>query len=414
MKQIRFSPTPTFHFETVRAMWYAPFNGGDYGEIVSAVSQVTPGDFESWYVQWSRLAEAVGTRGDQMTDPVSRGKAFLRASNYLRTAEFFLGSADPRRRTVGEVARARFDAGLEGLGVDVTRSQVPYDDAQMETIFLRSPHATANDVLVVHGGYDSTPEEMYFTIGAAAVERGYHVLIFEGPGQGDLLREYGLPFTPNWERPASVAIDSLSAHCAPDSIIGVGVSFGGHLLARAAAFEKRYDGIVLYDFFPGMLDAFTHAVPSFLTGAFTRMPIWMQWMVRLNARFDSGLRWAIHQGMWTFAVNSLPELVAEVGRYDDRPWTGRITADVLALVGEGEHFFDKNLVHNFAARLTDARSVKVREFTRAEGGELHCQNGAIHLAHEEIFDWIREKTSRRRNSTDTTAPTENKEGTRVG
>jgi hypothetical protein len=31
----------------------------------------------------------------------------------------------------------------------------------------------------------------------------------------------------------------------------------------------------------------------------------------------------------------------------------------------------------------------LREFRREEGGHLHCRNGAIHLAHEEIFDWIR-------------------------
>jgi hypothetical protein len=69
---------------------------------------------------------------------------------------------------------------------------------------------------------------------------------------------------------------------------------------------------------------------------------------------------------------------------------------VLALVGEGEHFFDKDLVYDFAARLTSARSVTVREFTRAGGGKLHCQNGAIHLAHEAIFDWITAKAAANR------------------
>jgi hypothetical protein len=387
MGRVRFSRTPPFDFETVRAMWYAPFDGADYGEVASAVGDIRRGDTESWFRQWSRIAEMVDARTATLIDPISRGKAALRASNYMRTAEFFLRPDDPRRTESAGFCRSRFDAGLQALGVDATRSRRPYDGGELETIFLRAPGTTDDVVLVVHGGFDSTAEELYFTIGAGALQRGFHVLLYDGPGQGNMLREFGMPFTPEWERPAALAIDALAGHCSPRAILGLGVSFGGHLLARAAAFERRYDGIVLYDYFPGMLDAFRHNVPAPLRGAFDRMPPWMERLMGFYSRFDLQMGWALRNALWTFGAQRPAELVATLRAYDETTWAQAITADVLVLVAEKEHFFPKSAAYRFADRATGARSVTVREFTQAEGGHLHCQNGAIHLAHEVIFDW---------------------------
>lgn len=387
-RRFAFSPTTTFHFETVRALWAAPFNGADYGEVAATVAWIKSGDFESWYRRWSGLADAVHTRAQRLTDSVSRGKALLRASGYARCAEFYLDPADPRRRERTAHIRDWFDHSLAMLGVDATRSTVPFDGGALETIFLRCPRPGARDVLVVHGGFDSIAEELYFTIGAGALERGYHVLIFDGPGQGRSLREHGLRFIPEWERPVAAVLDTLEARCDPGAVIGVGISFGGHLIARAASVEKRYDGIVLFDYFPGILEAFSHLAPGLVRRHVAGMPRWLQPLVRLMARVNPNLRWALRHARWTFGIDSLPELVAEMARYDERAWAGEITTDVLVLLGEAEHFFDPHLGHRFARRLTRARSVTVHEFPAAEGGGLHCQNGAAHLPHEVIFDWI--------------------------
>ncbi|MFD0538857.1 hypothetical protein ACFQY7_39150 [Actinomadura luteofluorescens] len=74
--------------------------------------------------------------------------------------------------------------------------------------------------------------------------------------------------------------------------------------------------------------------------------------------------------------------------FDDRHWAGEITADCLVLLAEREHFYDPALGHDFAARLTGARSARVHTFAEAGGGHLHCQNGALQQAHEVIFDWV--------------------------
>ncbi|MFC4907965.1 alpha/beta hydrolase [Actinomadura gamaensis] len=395
MRRIRFSRTPVFHFEALRAVWTAAAGGGDFGEVAAVLERVRPNDFESWYRRWSEMAERVVDGARATGEPVSRGRALLRASNYVREAEFFLRPDDPRRVTAAQAQRRFFDAGTAYLGVPITRERVPYGDAHLETLLLTPPASPAQPaprgprtLLVVQGGFDSTLEELYFMIGAGAAERGHDVLMFTGPGQGTTLREDGVPFTPEWERPTRAVLDWVDGRVEADRTVGVGISFGGHLLARAAAFEERYDGIVLFDYFPGMLDAFVHSVPAPLRGAFTRMPAWLRASIPVYARFDAQARWAIRNALWTFGVGTLPDLVETLRAYDDHDWAGRITADALVMAGEGEHFYDPELARDFTGRLTGARSTRLRLFPAEGGGHLHCQAGALEQAHEVIFEWL--------------------------
>ena len=70
-------------------------------------------------------------------------------------------------------------------------------------------------------------------IGKASLERGYSVLIYEGPGQGEPLRKYGLKFTPEWEKPTTAVLDEfLRTHDKPSKILFFGMSMGGYLAPR--------------------------------------------------------------------------------------------------------------------------------------------------------------------------------------
>jgi alpha-beta hydrolase superfamily lysophospholipase len=48
--------------------------------------------------------------------------------------------------------------------------------------------------VILTNGYDGTAEELYFTNGAAALERGYNVLAFDGPGQGSMIIDRGVQY----------------------------------------------------------------------------------------------------------------------------------------------------------------------------------------------------------------------------
>ena len=103
---------------------------------------------------------------------------------------------------------------------------------------------------MICGGFDSTLEELYFVLVAAGLERGYSVLAYEGPGQGSIIREQGVPFTHEWEKPTAAILDEyLRTHPRPVKIVLVGMSMGGFLAPRAAAFDERIDGVVAFDVF---------------------------------------------------------------------------------------------------------------------------------------------------------------------
>jgi alpha-beta hydrolase superfamily lysophospholipase len=44
-------------------------------------------------------------------------------------------------------------------------------------------------LLIIQTGFDGTAEELYYTVAVFALARGYNCLLFEGPGQGRVIRE---------------------------------------------------------------------------------------------------------------------------------------------------------------------------------------------------------------------------------
>ena len=70
-------------------------------------------------------------------------------------------------------------------------------------------HSAENErgVILIHGGYDSFMEEFYPLL-KEYPDKGYTILLFEGPGQGQA-RKNGLVFTYEWEKPVK-AIHRLS------------------------------------------------------------------------------------------------------------------------------------------------------------------------------------------------------------
>ena len=66
-------------------------------------------------------------------------------------------------------------------------------------------------------------------------DAGYDVIGFDGPGQGTTRRRHGLLFDYRWETPMGAVLD----HSGLDDVTLVGLSLGGWLALRAAAFEKR-------------------------------------------------------------------------------------------------------------------------------------------------------------------------------
>ncbi|ARW16045.1 alpha/beta hydrolase family protein [Komagataeibacter europaeus] len=371
----RFFRNQTFHFQTLRTLNHIAAGGADLNEVLMAISQIADGDSNGWYTQFSALATRTEDRIPHCADPLSRGHAWLRAHNYWRTAEFLLSPHDPRRQTAWTRQVAAFDNGMRLSAITYERFTVPYENGQLRGIVYPGPSGwQARPLIVLGGGYDSTLEELYFVLVKAAHDRGYGVLTYEGPGQGEALRQYGLPFTPQWEKPTAAVLDHFQANWfTPRRTVLVGMSMGGYLAPRVAAFDGRIDGVVAYDVF------FDMGSVAQRYAAAARDP---------DAMKNPDIAWALDNALWTLGVSTLEQVLDALKAYTLAGVAEKITADVLTLVGERDHFIPASQADDFARACTHARSVETVMFDVLSGGAEHCQLGAPTLWHAAFFDWM--------------------------
>lgn len=383
----------TFSFELLRAASYGPYGGSEIGEVLATAKQIREGDFESWHVAWQRTAARVEALADGALHEghsVSASQAFLRASNYYRTAEFFLPPDDPRRIVAFENSRTTFWRFLELSGLCVERVRIPYEGTALPGYFYRvdDSHAPRRTLLSL-GGFDSTGEELYFFAAAAALQRGYNVLTFEGPGQGEPLRVQHLPARPDYEVPVRAAVDYLWTRPEVDRerIALMGTSLGGYYAPRAAAFEPRVKALISHGVFFDWWATQVKTKPALglLLGKW-KSPRGVQAVLNMAMRFNSELRWSVKNAMWVLGVQNPVEVIREIQRYSLKDVAGLIRQPTLILHGARDHFIPREQVDMLYPALKAPKTLRV--FTEEEGGEEHCQLGNMALLHQVLFDWL--------------------------
>ncbi|MGB0036812.1 MAG: alpha/beta fold hydrolase [Candidatus Acidiferrales bacterium] len=376
----RFFADQTFHFETLRNAGYIASNCAELGEVLETVKVIAEGDVQSWYTAWKATADRVLALAERTQDSLSKGGAYMRASGYQRTAEFLLPPDDPKRPESFEKTGSYFFKGLDTLGVRYKRITVPYGAVSLRALYYPGPEGAETKPLIMFGGgFDSILEEYYPNIAEAALKRGYSVLTYEGPGQGQALRKYGLTYTPEWEKPVKAVLDEfLHTHAKPSRIVLIGMSMGGYFAPRAAAFEERIDGVVAYD----TCYDFCEVASRLLTSA--KNP---------EALKNIGVSWAYYNARWTMGTKDIDDTAKAVAAYTLAPVAHRIRQDVLILAGAEDHFIPFHQTADFEKALVNARSVTTRIFDRPSGGAGHCQGGALTLYHAAVFDWLLAKFS---------------------
>jgi hypothetical protein len=240
-----------FDFQTLRLLGSAGSGDAEAGEVLSTAARITAGDFESWTAQWLATARRVHHIAGECQERghiVSAVQAYLRAANYYRVAEFYLHGdpADSRIRQLSRTARSCFRAALALDQRDVQTLVIPYAGTTLPGYYYPATRTSGPAAtLVAHTGFDGTEEELR-AIALAANVRGMHCATFEGPGQGAVVREQGLPFRPDWEAVVTPVLDHVLTlpGVDPERIALLGLSFGGYLAPRAAAFDHRLSACV--------------------------------------------------------------------------------------------------------------------------------------------------------------------------
>jgi len=396
---------PSFSYELLRVLGYAASGGADIGECLSTASRIQEGDFESWYTEWSKTAERVEAlaaaslaRGSHQ----SACEAYLRASSYYRSAEFYLHTTpgDERGLPTWEKSRSCFRQALKLLAYPCEEVEIPYEGTTLPGYFYRvDPSPTPRPTLIVHGGYDSTGEELYFMHAFAALQRGYNCLTFEGPGQGSVIRLQHVPFRPDWEAVVAPVVDYLGTQPSvdPDHLALLGVSFGGYLAPRAAAYEHRLTACIAVD----GLYSFSESIQRYFPRSFAEPSQTQEQdlealsLAAAEALMQRSitLRWAITQGLWTFGVPSVYAYMKLTSAYTMEGIAGQITCPTLICDGEHDQFFAGQAKKLYDA-LTCTKSYHL--FSEEEGAGEHCQAGAILRLNQEVFEWLDEVFSQRR------------------
>lgn len=386
-------------YQLMRQLGAVRYGGASVGECLALAQRIKNADPASWVAEFSAAgqrqeadAAARLARGHRL----SAADQYLVASNNYRAAEYYSTVDEPLHARFGLKSRESFLAAMRARGVAFEAFSLPLDGLALPAYYFHSPYATSkgkNKTLMIISGYDGTLEETWLAYGCAALERGYHLMLFTGPGQMDTLRFYPMVhFIPEFERIGRIALDHVLARAQTDParLALMGISFGGYFATRIAAHDERVRALI-----PNSPIVDLHRyMASFVGFDPAELPdsedVRLQDIDKLpeqvvSAQTRTMMRNLIHrlgQGSFKAAYLRLREF-----RVSDEA-LGRIRCPALALVGEGEGKDPLAQSKHFCQHV--GGPVHQHIFTASEGADAHCQNTNLAYSAAVSMDWLDE------------------------
>ena len=389
-----FSENPDFDYEIRGILGQAVGGAADLGEVLAATAGIGKRDHAGWFRAWHELgqrtaeaAQAAAAAGHR----VSAASAFLRASAYFGTAVNAVSSLQDSAELIPTFReqQAAWDSFITTTPMNVQRIDIAYEKSSMPGWFFRPAQAPAvAPTIVLVNGSDGSLAALWGSTGAAALERGYNVLLFDGPGQQSQLFEHDVPFRPDWEHVLTPVFDVVAGldGVDPTRIAVYGISQGGYWVARALAFEHRFAAAITD---PGVVDvsaSWTSQLPKSMNKLLDEGQ---------KAKFDKEMSFGLKfspetERTWQFrarpyGTTGFAETIEAVRGYNMADVADKITTALLITSPEGEQFWPGQSEQ--LAALTTGVSTIVR-FTAMEGANEHCQPLARTLTAQRIFDWL--------------------------
>jgi pimeloyl-ACP methyl ester carboxylesterase len=397
------------NFQTLIALGGAGINS-QVGEVLTAVMQANAAPGGATYQSVYDAMTATGNRLLEAADDAARRKRavtardrYLRAAQYYNQALFWvLGTTTPgAEESVYLAMDAAFAKSAARQDPAWERVEIPYGKQHLPGWFLRAPGASGRrPTLIMNNGSDGQNVDMLPQGAAAALARGWHVLLFEGPGQGRTLFVDQVPFTPDWHSVVSPIVDLLQRRTDvdPERIALIGVSFGGLLVMRAGAFEHRLAAIVSD---PGAVSdyaAFPEVLQQAAQGdATTVNDTWASVIVPFS---DPAQQFALRKRLEIFSADALRQarasqvptdwysLSRRIQEFDLGDLAAQVRTPTLVVDYELEAFFPGQ-----AATLADQLRAKKElvHFTTVEGAQYHDAPIGSQWHGEVVMDWLDEQ-----------------------
>ncbi|HTX83336.1 MAG TPA: prolyl oligopeptidase family serine peptidase [Streptosporangiaceae bacterium] len=391
-----------FQFGLELALGAAYHQAADIGEVLATADRIKDGDSDAWVTEWLGTAGICRTAGEQAQNAgrkVSAVSAYRRAATYYATAIAQIPRAASgqaaRELEIWRLQRQCWDRVVDLQSVAGERVTISYENTTLPGYFFRARDAAPGEprpLVVMNNGSDGATSQMWVEGGAAAADRGYHWMTFDGPGQQASLYEQELFFRPDWEAVLTPVLDSMLARpdVDPGRVAVIGVSQGGYWVPRALAFEHRFAAAVAD---PGVTD---------VSASWTRsLPEMMRKQLREGDRaaFDRELHLAelLSPGIaatlayrghpYGVASDSRHELYETVAAYRLAGQEQQITTPLLITDPEAEQFWPGQSRELFS-RLPGPKHLVT--FTAHEGASRHCEPMARSLRESRVFDWLEE------------------------
>ena len=212
----------------------------DFEEVTAGVER-----WEDWCRAWSARAavhEELGRKALADGYKLSAGEHLTRAAVCYHFSKFVFVIDYEQMKAAHRKAVECRNLALPLIGPPGERVMIPYEGKHLAGNLRKPAGAVKPPVVVMCMGLDSTKEEMDSNE-SVFLARGMATLTFDGPGQGE--GEYDFAIRGDYEVAVKAVLDYVGTRDDLDAArAGLwGVSLGGYYAPRAAAFDKRSQGV---------------------------------------------------------------------------------------------------------------------------------------------------------------------------
>lgn len=218
--------------------------GVDLDRIHRVVRRIR--SFFDWCAEWSRegallerLAEEALSKGNVFT----ARRLFHEAAGCFHIGQHIYFLDLQEKNQAQEKVRVNYKRAIELYDEAERPIQVaiPFRNATIPG-YLRLAKKPKRPLVVQINGLDNLKEIENHWAASVLLDAGFNVFAFDGPGQGEMRKS--MPMIPDYEKAVSAIIDWFEENNRHDHLdlgrIGtIGMSFGGYLSPRSAAFDRR-------------------------------------------------------------------------------------------------------------------------------------------------------------------------------
>lgn len=389
--------TIDFNQQFLRTLGKTTVNFAEVGECFAIAENIEDGNFDSWNQSWFAFAERLEEKARKCLGKghiVSARHLFFRASEYYRQSTFY-HRMDLDCTELQEGYKRHHDTLVNGFSLsdyDLETFTLDYGNKKLHCLKIINPvRERPLPTIIAPSGYDSTAEEMVPTIGIPALQRGYNLLLFDGPGQGNTLYDPSnrLFMTPDYGDVLNAVVNHAMDAGEFDSkrLVVVGVSFGGFLVTKAVASENRISAIILD---PGQYDmgkAIDRMLPKQLKDMLSQD-------TKESEEIFSSLATDINRKL-LFYPRMAAHGIKSIREYLNAMYDYRVSSDELknikchVLVCDNESDTVSTRQGKELFDMLECPKTYI-EFSAEDGAAGHCEATARQVFAQRAFDWLDE------------------------